>query len=108
MDSDLSRTLGISLTHCTMKPLKSTSRGSRFLRFIWNGSPVMMLLSDAASSTNVPVSFSSVIITDACISDVSMKSLPKFFSGMEVQSPGPQRLRSRVQSVPLPLLPEGE
>ena len=91
-----------------MNPLKRTVRGSLNLRFSWNGSPVMMDLSAAASSTNVPVSFSSVITAEMRISGSSMNGEEKSFSEMDSQEPRPSRLRMREHSVPLPLLPDVE
>ena len=68
----------------------------------------MMLLSDAASSTNVPVSFSSVMTADTRVRGSNMNGSEKFFRGMDAQAPDPHRLRISTHNVPLPLLPSVE
>ena len=91
-----------------MKPLNSTERGSLNLRSIRNGSCVMIDFSAAASSTKVPVSFSSVMIAETRESGSSMNGFENAFRGSDAHAPSPSRLRISVHRVPLPLLPLSE
>lgn len=68
----------------------------------------MMDLIAAASSTKVPVSFSSVMTAEMRIRGSSMNWEEKSFSEMDSHEPRPSRLRMREHSVPFPLLPDVE
>ena len=54
------------------------------------------------------MSFSSVMMAETRVRDSSLKSSPNALMGMDAHAPLPQRLRARVQNVPLPLLPRVE